>query len=262
MQDQRSANKNLNRFEGKTVLLTGASSGIGRATALKLAREGANIAFSYYSRQESAEKLAQSIRDEGGRAFAFRMDLSDASVLEPQFDKAIKHLGRLDILINNAGEWMKKCPLTECDDALWNRILTVNLSSVFFLCRKAARLMEHQKSGCIVNVSSVVARTGGGGGTVPYCVAKAGVNTLTRGLARELAPAGIRVNAVAPGLVDTPMLDQNLKAKNKATISEGIPLQRMARPEEIADSILFLASDAASYITGEILEVNGGILMD
>jgi 3-oxoacyl-[acyl-carrier protein] reductase len=262
MQDQTSAKKDSDRFEGKAVLLTGASSGIGRATALKLAEEGANLAFSYYSRQESAEELAQFMRDQGGRAFAFRMDLSDASVLEPQFDQAVERLGGLDILINNAGEWMKKRPLTDCDDSLWNRILTVNLTSVFFLCRKAARLMEAQKSGCIVNVSSVVARTGGGGGTVPYSVAKAGINTLTRGLARELAPAGIRVNAVAPGLVDTPMLDTNLKGKNKSSIEEGIPLRRMARPEEIAEPILFLASEAASYITGEILEVNGGALMD
>jgi 3-oxoacyl-[acyl-carrier protein] reductase len=252
----------MSRFQDKKAVVTGAGSGIGREVALKLAREGAVVALSWHVSREKAERLAQEIGTQGGEAFAFPLDQSKPEGVEVQLECAVRKLGRLDLLVNNAGEWMKKTPLIDCDDALWDRLLAVNLTSVFRLCRRAARIMRGQKSGAIVNVSSIVARTAGGGGSVPYCVAKAGVNTLTRGLARELADLGIRVNAVAPGLVDTAMLDENFDAQAKAGIAAAIPLRRMARPEELADAILFLASGAASYITGEILEVNGGALMD
>jgi len=252
----------IRRLANKTALVTGASSGIGEAIARTLASEGASVALTYHKNRDKAEMLAGEFSKEGFPAIAVQLDLADRSQIRTTAQKVISHFGgRLDVLVNNAGEWMNPTPLVECSDAVWERMIAIDLSSLFYMCREVAPVMMRQKSGAIVNISSVVARTGGGGGTIPYAAAKGGVNALTYGLARELAGHGIRVNGVAPGLVDTPIL-KNADPERLRKYIDGIPLKRMAKPEEIAGAVLLLASDTASYITGEVIDVNGGLLMD
>ena len=157
---------------------------------------------------------------------------------------------------------MVPTPLVECTDETWDRQIRINLTSLFYICRAAARIMISQKSGAIINVTSITGRTGGGGGTIPYSAAKGGMNAFTRGLARELAQHGIRVNGIAPGMVDTPMLNTHASKERLEAFRNMVPLKRKGTPEEMVEPVLLLAGDGGSYITGEIIEVNGGLLMD
>lgn len=253
----------LDRFTGKTAVVTGASSGMGRAVALALGREGANVAVGYCSGEDRALEVVKEIEDGGGTGVPWRVDLRDSNALEQRLQDAVNSLGgRLDVLINNGGRWMDPTPLHECPPDTWDDVIRVNLTSVFHLCRSAAPIMIKQKSGAIVNVSSVVARTGGATGTIPYAASKGGVNSLTRGLAKELAAHGIRVNGVSPGATDTPMLNEFCSKERLDAAVKTIPLQRLGQPDEIVGAVLLLASDDGSYMTGEVIEVNGGALMD
>ena len=253
----------LDRFTGKTAVVTGASSGMGRAVALALGREGANVAVGYCSGEDRALEVVKEIEDGGGTGVPWRVDLRDSNALEQRLQDAVNSLGgRLDVLINNGGRWMDPTPLHECPPDTWEDVIRVNLTSVFHLCRSAAPIMIKQKSGAIVNVSSVVARTGGATGTIPYAASKGGVNSLTRGLAKELAAHGIRVNGVSPGATDTPMLNEFCSKERLDAAVKTIPLQRLGQPDEIVGAVLLLASDDGSYMTGEVIEVNGGALMD
>lgn len=249
-------------FSGTIGLVTGAGRGIGRATALALAKSGATVAVHYRQSRRAATEVLEEMQASGGSGLLVQADLTRGEEVVRMF-QSIDEIanGLLDFLVNNAGEWMDKRPIVECDEADWDRMMAVNCNSVFLCCREAARRMIPRRSGAIVNVGSVAGHTGGGGGTVPYAAAKAAVHTLTRGLARELGGQGIRVNGVAPGVVDTEMLQGRISEQADAALNAMTPLGRRGKPEEIAAIILLLLSPGASFMTGEIVDVNGGLLM-
>jgi len=256
------AAENLEWFRDRTALVTGASSGIGAEIAFALGEVGARVAINYRKNREGAETVKQRIEAAGGQAVTIQADVSQADEVQRLFAEMASALGeRIDLLVNNAGDWMDKRPVVDCDDALWDQLFAVNARSVFFCCRDAARKMIDQAEGAIVNVGSLAGHAGGGGGTVPYAAAKGAVHTFTRGLARELGPLGIRVNAVAPGMIETPMIDGRVTPKAMDALTASTPLRRFGGPAEIASVVLHLLSPASSYMTGEIVDVNGGLLM-
>ncbi len=249
-------------FNGRKVLVTGASSGIGRAAALAFAQCGADVAVTYHENREGAEELAGKIRALGRQCIAVQVDVVEEREIDAMFDQVLRQFGgRLDVLVNNAGTLIQRVPIAECPTEIWDRIIDLNLRSVFFCCRRVAKVMAAQKSGRVINVTSVAARHGGGVGATPYASAKGGVSTFTRGFAKEMAPHGVTVNAVAPGLIDTPFHQKHTPPAVWRQQAAPIPLGP-GKPEDVTGAILFLASDAAHYITGEVIEVNGGLLMD
>jgi 3-oxoacyl-[acyl-carrier protein] reductase len=244
------------RLEGRVALVTGASLGIGRATAARLARDGATVAVNYRSHGGEAEALAAEIAQQGGKAEAFAGDVSRADECQRLVDAVQKRFGRLDILINNAGIVRDNLLLT-MDDEEWRAVLATNLDGTFYCCRAAARHMIRQRWGRIVNISSAAGHKPNRG-QVNYAASKGGINALTRALASELASRNINVNAVAPGMIETEMS----KAVRDAAADRILPfitLNRFGRPEEIASVVAFLVSADADYITGEVIHVDGGL---
>lgn len=249
-------------FEGQVALVTGASGGIGEAIAIAFAERGAKVGVHYFRNEQKAQSVVNEILQRGGDAIAVRADVTKAKEVQAMVERVLDNFGgRLDILVNNAGEWMKKTPIAECSEELWDEMMAVNLKSIFLCCRAVIPIMAKQGRGVIVNISSIAGYTGGGGGTVPYAAAKGGVIVFTRGLAKELAPLGIRVNGVAPGVIDTPMQHRFTVPEQLQAWARQVPLGRIGRPEDIVGAVLFLASSQADYITGEIIHVNGGMLM-
>jgi 3-oxoacyl-[acyl-carrier protein] reductase len=245
----------------KVALVTGASSGIGAATAAVLAGYGARVAVGYHGNREGAEGTVRQITDSGGRAVVIAADLRKVENIQRLVHQAEAALGPIDILVNNAGSLVKRFPIRELTEAGWDDVLTLNLKSAVFCSQAVAPGMIARRAGAIVNVGSVAGHNGGGPGAGPYAAAKAGLVAMTKSLAKELAPHGVRVNAVAPGVIDTPFHEEFSTPEMMRNFINMIPLGRIGTPLECAKAIAFLASDAASFIVGETLEVNGGQMM-
>ena len=248
----------MSDFEGKVALVTGGSRGIGRAICLELAKRGATVIANYHRSANAAEALINEITGCGGTAKAMQADVSDADAVAGLFKAALEEFSKIDILVNNAG-MTRDNVIMLLKPADFDDVISTNLRSCWLCCKAGSHLMMRKRQGSIVNITSVVGIAGNGGQT-NYAASKAGIIGLTKSLAKELAVRGVRVNAVAPGFVETDMTaDLSDEIKGKAT--EAIPLGRMGRPEDIAKAVAFLASSDASYITGQTLVVDGGMVM-
>jgi 3-oxoacyl-[acyl-carrier protein] reductase len=241
---------------GRAAIVTGGSRGIGRACCRLLARAGAKVALNYRVEKPWADLVAQRIQEAGGEAFALCADVCRPEDAEMLVDETVDRFGRLDILVNNAGIW-KGSAIDEMSDGEWSEMLSVNLSGTFHVTRATVPVMKEQGSGRIINVSSTAGQRGEAM-HAHYAATKGGVIALTKSLAAELGPFGILVNCVAPGWTETDMAKEALEGPDREAILATIPLGRAAGPEEIAGAVAFLASDLASYVNGEILNVNGG----
>lgn len=243
---------------GKVALVTGASRGIGKAIACKLAREGAKVIINYNGSKEKAEAVKSEIEAAGGQAEVYQCDVSDYTACETFIQTVIKEEGSLDILVNNAGI-TKDGLLMKMSEEDFDKVLDTNLKGAFNTIRFASRQMLRQKGGRIINMSSVVG-VSGNAGQANYAASKAGVIGLTKAAARELASRGITVNAIAPGFIETDMTDV-LSDKVKEAFEAQIPLGHFGKPEDVAAAAAFLASEEARYITGQVLHVDGGMVM-
>lgn len=246
------------QLEGKVALVTGASRGIGKAVALMLAENGADIAVNFAGSTAAAEAVAAEIEKMGRKAILVQGDVSKNEVCAEMVEKIVKELGHIDILVNNAGI-TRDTLLLRMKEEDWDAVLNTNLKGVFNCTKAAVKYMAKQRSGSIVNISSVVALMGNAG-QANYAAAKAGILGFTRSVAKEMAARGIRVNAVTPGFIKTDMTSV-LSEKVVAAMEASIPLARLGEPEDIAKAVLFLVSDNAAYITGQTLHVDGGMVM-
>ena len=253
--------RNYMDLTGKTALVTGASSGIGAATAAVLADLGARVAIGYHTNQKGAGEVRDGIIAAGGKAIALKADMRRASEVRPLVERAAAELGPLDILVNNAGSLVKRYPMRELTEEGWDEIMDLNVKSAVLCTQAVAPSMVERKSGAIVNVVSIAAHNGGGPGAGPYAASKAALIAMTKSQAKELAPHGIRVNAISPGVIATPFHEVFSTPEMIANFVKGIPLGRVGQSIECATVIAFLVSDAASYMAGETVEVNGGQLM-
>ncbi len=243
---------------GKTAIVTGGSRGIGRAIALCLAAEGANVAVIYAGNTAAAEETLQAITDKGGKAISIQCDVANEDAVTAMVKQVKEQFGSIDILVNNAGI-TRDGLLMRMKTADWQAVLDTNLTGTFFCTKAVTKWMMKQRSGAIVNLTSVVGLTGNAG-QANYAAAKSGIIGFTKSVAKELASRGIRANAVAPGCIDTDMTAV-LSDAVKEEMLKTIPLGRVAQPEEVAKAVLFLVSDCASYITGQVLNVDGGMVM-
>ncbi len=244
------------RLDGKVAVVTGSSRGIGRAIALKLADRGAKVVVNYRISQAEAEEVASLIRKCGSEAVTFKADVSRREEAEALIQEALGRFGRLDILVNNAG-LIRDTLLVRMSDEDWDLVMDVNLRGTFYCCRAAVRPMIRQRWGRIINMSSIVGVHGNVGQT-NYSAAKAGVIGFTKSLAKEVASRNVTVNVVAPGLIETDVTTK-LNERVKAELFKRIHLGRLGTPEEVAELVAFLASDAAGYITGQVLLIDGGM---
>lgn len=245
-------------LNGKIAIITGAGRGIGRAIAMHFVQNGSKVVINYRNSIAQVEELLAEIKKSGGEAIAVQADISHEEEAKKLIQEAVKHFGRLDILVNNAGI-TKDNLIMRMSDSDFTSVVDTNLKGTFFCSKYAATVMLKQKSGKIINISSVVGITGNIG-QANYAASKAGVIGMTKAIARELASRGITVNAVAPGFIETDMTDQLSDKIKEATIAN-IPLKRYGFAEEVAGAVSFLASDAANYITGQVLQVDGGMVM-
>jgi 3-oxoacyl-[acyl-carrier protein] reductase len=244
-------------LKGKNALITGASKGIGRSIAIRFAEQGANVAFTYLSSVEQGKALAAELSSKGIKAKGYRSDASDFAQADKLVNEVIADFGSVDILVNNAGITMDNLLLRMTEDA-WDRVMNVNLKSCFNTVKAVTKPMMKQKSGSIINMTSVVGIKGNAGQT-NYAASKAGIIGFTKSVALEIGSRGIRCNAIAPGFIETEMTDK-LDEKTIQLWRDAIPLKRGGRPGDVADACVFLACDMSSYITGQVLQVDGGML--
>ena len=245
-------------LDGKVALVTGASRGIGRAIALRLAHEGAAVAINYAGNAKAAEEVKSLIEAAGGKAMIIQANVADAAAVEEMIQQVTETFGTIDILVNNAGI-TKDGLLMRMKEEDWDAVVNTNLKGIFHCTKAVTKLMMKKRAGRIVNMASVVGLIGNAG-QANYAAAKAGVIGFSKSVARELASRGITVNMVAPGFINTDMTAV-LPDKVKEAMVADIPLSKMGEPENVADAVLFLVSDQASYITGQVINVDGGMVM-
>lgn len=250
-------------FKGKVVLVTGASSGIGRATAELFGRCGASVAISYLKNKSGADEAVNAITNSGSpTAQAFQADITTNEAVDKLIQDVEANIGPVDILVNNAGSLVERLRTLELTEDRWNEVMQLNSTSAFFAAKAVIPKMLEKGGGAIINVTSIAARNGGALGSIHYSSAKSAMLTMTKGLAKEYAAQNIRVNAVSPGVIDTPYHETFTAREVWNNMSNVIPMGRVGRSDEVASVIAFLASDAASYVCGETIEINGGMLMD
>jgi 3-oxoacyl-[acyl-carrier protein] reductase len=249
-------------FSEEVAWVTGSSTGIGAATAVALAEAGCRVAVHYNRSEVEAREVVERISSSGGEAMLIGGDVANAGEVERMAGEIEERYGRLDVLVNNAGSLIERRKLEEMTEDLWDRVMDVNLKSVFLCSKAVLPAMKRQGRGRIINMTSVAARNGGGPGSAAYATAKGGVSTLTRAMAKELVGEGILVNGVAPGIITTPFHERFTPPEMRERMTAGVPIGREGTPEEVAGAVVFLASPAADYLVGEIIEVNGGQLMD
>jgi 3-oxoacyl-[acyl-carrier protein] reductase len=246
---------------GRVALVTGASSGIGAATGLMLADLGAQVVLGYYRNPKGAEETRDRIVAAGGSAAAFGADVRRADETRALVERTVKHFGPVDILVNNAGSLVGRLGIRDLTEAHLDDVMALNLKSAVLASQAVVPSMISRRRGTIINVVSIAGHTGGGPGAGAYAAAKAALTSYTKALARELGPHGVRVNAVSPGTIDTPFHEVFSTPEMLEKVVATIPLGRLGTSEECATVIAFLASNAASYVTGETIEINGGQLM-
>lgn len=247
---------------GKVVFISGASTGIGAAAARAFAARGAHVVVHYNSSKGEAEAVAAEVRAAGSKAVTIGADVRDTAAINAAITKAVEQMGRIDVLINNAGALVKRAPLETVTDELFDEIININARSVVAFTRAVIPVMRGQGGGNIINVTSVAARHGGGPGALIYAASKGFVSTITRGMAKELLADKIRVNAVAPGVIMTPFQERFTTPEQLEGFRKTIPMGRIGEPDECSGAFLYLASDQMSgYVTGQIIDVNGGQYM-
>ena len=245
-------------LQGKTALVTGGGRDIGRSVSIALARAGVRVAINYNSGREAAEDTLKTIQDAGGDAFLVQADVTDSSAVKTMLEEVgVAFSGRLDILVNLAGGMVARKTLSEMDEEFFDHVMTLNLKSAFLVLQASQPFLD--EGSAVVNVSSLAGRDGGGPGASVYATAKGALMTYTRSMAKELGPHGIRVNAVCPGLIGTSFHDTFSKPEGRAAVAGNTPLRREGHPDEVADTIVYLASPAASFLAGVCLDINGGL---
>ena len=244
-------------LSGRAALVTGSGIGIGRSVALALAKAGATVGVHYHSSQSEAEETLAEVEKGGGKGLLLRADLTNEAEANETVDRFAAFAGRLDILVNNAGNPLSRSRIEDCPTQLWRQAFEVNVTTAFFVSRRAIPHLRQSGHGSIVNNLSLSVQTGGAGGAGPYAAAKGALQVLTRTLARELAPE-VRVNAIMPGVVETRHHEIFSTPERMEDYRKQTPLGRNATPDEVASAVLYLASDAASFLTGALIDISGG----
>lgn len=243
------------KLEGKTAIITGGGRDIGRACAMRVAAEGANVAINYFSSSAGADETVAAIRASGGRAFAKQGDLNDQADVDALVAATVAEFGGIDVLVNNSGGLIARKSLAEMSMDHWRAVMDLNLTSTVMMIKAC---LPHMKQGAIVNMASQAGRDGGGGGAIAYAASKGAVMTLTRGLAKEVGP-DIRVNALCPGMIDTDFHNIFTKDEARRNLEQTAPVRRQGTPDDVANLVLFLACGDSGFITGANVDINGGM---